>query len=89
MDMSNFVAWKLGRVDEIFYLKYHNLLKNNSLIFNNNDIDLFISLMKKDKKNTTSGVSCILPGNKFEIVNVIPENLSKVLKEYEKFIKNE
>jgi 3-dehydroquinate synthase len=89
MNMSNFVAWKLGRVDEIFYLKYHNLLKNNSLIFNNNDIDLFISLMKKDKKNTTSGVSCILPGNKFEIVNVTPENLLKVLKEYEKFIKNE
>jgi hypothetical protein len=45
--------------------------------------------MKKDKKNTTSGVSCILPGNKFEIVNVTPENLLKVLKEYEKFIKNE
>lgn len=86
MDMSNFVAWKLGRVDENFYFKYHDLLKKNSLAFNISDIDLFVNLMKKDKKNTTNWVSCILPGKKFEIVNVMPENLSKVLKEYEKFV---
>ena len=84
--MSNFVAWKLGRVDENFYFKYHDLLKKNSLAFNISDIDLFVNLMKKDKKNTTNWVSCILPGKKFEIVNVMPENLSKVLKEYEKFV---
>lgn len=87
MDMSNFVAWKLGRVDESFYFKYHNLLKKNSVIFNISNIDLFVNLMKKDKKNTTIGVNCILPGNKFEIVNILPENLSRILEEYEKFAK--
>jgi len=83
MDMSNFVAWKLGRVDEDFYLRYHDLLKKNSKTFNINNTDLFVNMMKKDKKNTTTGVSCVLPGSKFELISLNSEELSFLLKEYE------
>jgi 3-dehydroquinate synthase len=73
MDMANFVAMKLGRIDSDQFKFYHDTISDN--IGDERSvhvpIDKFLQAIAKDKKNVGSKLSLILPGkNGFEKVQV-------------------
>ena len=65
MDMANYTAYRLGRWSKEQYLKYHPLLKQNSIQFYNEtvDFDIFIAAIANDKKNSNQHLNLILPNS--------------------------
>ncbi|MCT7584805.1 3-dehydroquinate synthase family protein [Aliarcobacter butzleri] len=93
LDMANFIAYKIGNLEENDFNTLHNLLFSNlkSTDFINFDFNIFIQALKKDKKNDESNYNLIIP-IKYAEVNIlsfkIDEQIEKMLKIYiEKFYK--
>ncbi|MCT7590797.1 3-dehydroquinate synthase family protein [Aliarcobacter butzleri] len=93
LDMANFIAYKIGNLEENDFNTLHNLLFSNlkSTDFINFDFNIFIQALKKDKKNDESNYNLIIP-IKYGEVNIlsfkIDEQIEKILKIYiEKFYK--
>ena len=63
MDIANYVSYKMGNLKEEEYVNMNHFLKKNMPIFRleENMIDSYMDLLKKDKKNISNSVTCILP----------------------------
>lgn len=82
MDIANFVALKLGRIDSKAFEFYHEAIIKNVRGEMSNPIpmDKFLQAIGKDKKNIGSNLSLILPSEKgFEKVQVPNDNTFKNL----------
>jgi 3-dehydroquinate synthase len=62
MDMANFQSYKMNRIDSFDFLKWHScLLKNyKDYLGTNINLNLFLSALNKDKKNSTTHLNLIL-----------------------------
>ena len=63
MDIANFVALKFGHINQETYDNMHNLLIKNipDYKIEEKDIDLYMKILSKDKKNIDNSIVCILP----------------------------
>ena len=63
MDIANFVSLQLGYISKDIYDYFYEFLKKNIPKFKlkKEDLNLYLSLISKDKKNTGDSIVCILP----------------------------
>ena len=86
-DLANYVSYRLGYINKNLFTKMHNILKKNipEYIIEESNLDKYIQLLMKDKKNVNKSVGCILlkAENKAEITYVEDvDNLRLLIKEY-------
>lgn len=62
MDMANFISWKLGLIDEKVYAAMKGFLEKNMPLFKitKGNIDRYLQILSKDKKNVGGDLVCIL-----------------------------
>jgi len=79
MDMANYVAFILGVSTEAHFKRMHGVMIKNYQLFRdvNIDIDLLISALQKDKKNTASQLRLILPNMQGDITIGLYDNNEK------------
>ncbi len=87
MDLANFISFKRKILSEQDYLKMHNLLKYNipEFKFTQANIDLYLNILSKDKKNIGNKLGCILskgPGRLEKIYINIDEELKENILEF-------
>ena len=72
MDMANHQSYKMNRISQDQFLKWHLCLKKNYQVFSHVQIPLnsFLSAISKDKKNQGTDLSLILVQNSGEIEKV-------------------
>jgi len=92
MDLANYVSYNLGYIDETLFVKMHNILKRNipEYAVEEGDLDKYIGLLMKDKKNINNSVGCILlkEENKAEITYIDDlDRLRLLIKEYFRYEK--
>ena len=63
MDIANYVSYKMGNLKEDEYINMSYLLKKNMPRFRLEEsmINSYMNLLKKDKKNISKSITCILP----------------------------
>jgi 3-dehydroquinate synthase len=63
MDIANYVSYKIGNLTEGEYANMSYFLKKNMPDFRLEEgmIDSYMGLLKKDKKNISNSITCILP----------------------------
>lgn len=63
IDIANYIAFKIGLISYDDYKKINKTILFNipKLIINNSNIDSYIEILKKDKKNIDNKLGCILP----------------------------
>jgi 3-dehydroquinate synthase len=82
MDMANFVAMKLGRIDQTQFEFFHETISKNIGTERHIPVpmDKFLQAISKDKKNIDNKLSLILPGKDgFEKVQVANDSKFKDL----------
>ena len=72
MDMANYQSYKMGRVSKQEFDQWHSILKQNYSEVSQVpiDLDLFLSAIRKDKKNIGMDLTLILVSNKGPIEKV-------------------
>jgi len=94
MDIANRLSWKLGMLEESEFLEMRGLLSRNWVKFPTEEIEVedFISLMSKDKKNVDQNLRLILTNGigrmcikKVPIDAVLVENLKASFGCYQSF----
>lgn len=63
IDLANFISYNIGFIDYDTYLKIHNTISFNIpfLLISDTNIEEYIGILKKDKKNIGNKLGCILP----------------------------
>jgi 3-dehydroquinate synthetase len=61
MHIANYVAHKLDLIDKKDYDYLQGLIEFNLPSFSVDQVDSYMELLKKDKKNTTGVITCVLP----------------------------
>ena len=89
-DLANYISYRLGYIDESLFIKMHNIIKKNipEYIIKDSDIDKYVQLLMKDKKNINKSIGCILlkKENKAEITYIDDiDKLKFLIKEYFKY----
>lgn len=89
MDLANFVAFKLGVSNSSHFERMHPLLQKNSRLFQEVSIDTtaLLDALKKDKKNSHSHLSLILPNQEGCIHIGLYENDDRLLDAISEYIK--
>jgi 3-dehydroquinate synthase len=87
MDVANFVSLGLGIMDEPTFQRLHSLFRVNfpQYDFSSFDLDGYLRALTRDKKNTGSGVTCILaegPGRLLKRSLLLEGTLSTRVREY-------
>ncbi len=94
MDIANRLSWKLKMIDEREFLEMRSLLSRNWVSFPTEEMDVeaFISLMSKDKKNVDQNLRVILTNGigrmciqKVPIDEIFVENLRASFSCYQSF----
>ena len=89
MDIANYVALKLGVLDQGAFTRMHEMLKKNMPEFKikKEQLDLYMDALMKDKKNVDKSIVCILPHSFGDMrVKKIDDKqiLRNIIEEYEK-----
>jgi 3-dehydroquinate synthase len=88
MDIANFVSTELGVSNMRHFHRMHNLLDKNSRTYRNTyiDLDLLLSALSKDKKNSSTELKLILPNMSGKICIGLYKNSPKLKKSIESYI---
>lgn len=92
MDIANFVSYKLGFIHESLYQALHGIIEKNipDVTLEEDEIDEYMNLLSKDKKNVGNSVTCILlkGAQTPDVVKIKNDDkFKKIIQEY--FIKDE
>ena len=87
IDIANFISFRIGLITYEDYIQINKTISFNipELIINNSNIDSYIEILKKDKKNIDNKLGCILPikiGNVEKKYIEFDENLKIQLLDY-------
>jgi|TARA_R110000796_G_scaffold44505_3_gene108492 3-dehydroquinate synthase len=63
MDIANFVSYRMNLIEKPLYDRLHSILKSNMPEYeiSHDNIDRYMKLLSKDKKNIDNSIVCILP----------------------------
>jgi len=87
MDIANYVAFRLGMIRESNYRSMKESLKKNipDYKMKPENIENYMSLLRKDKKSTSTSIRCVLPSSTgfMKLVSIENSNdLSEIIKDY-------
>jgi 3-dehydroquinate synthase len=87
IDMANFISYKLGFIKYELYDKIHKIIYKNipAFTFKEEELNKYINLLSKDKKNVNNSIGCILlkQENKAELTLIEDtNNLKEMIQEY-------
>jgi 3-dehydroquinate synthase len=87
IDLANFISYKLGFIKYELYNKLHKIIYKNipTFTFKEEELNRYISLLSKDKKNVDKSIGCILlkQENKAELTLISDtDNLKQIIQEY-------
>jgi len=87
MDIANFVAAKLGVSKKSHFDRMHNVLDKNCITFRHFSInvDLLLSALSKDKKNSSTQLKLILPDENGIICIGLYDNNKKLKQSLEEY----
>lgn len=81
MEIANRLSLKLGLISKDFYEKLNSILLKNMPDYRIDNIDKYVQALKKDKKNTSDNLTCILLTSDYGIkTEVSYEEVIKVIK---------
>ena len=88
MDIANFVALKLGYIEQPTYNRMHELLVKNFPDYKMKEehLDLYMKILSKDKKNIDDSIVCILPHSFGDMRVEALNNKRKVRQAIQKYI---
>ena len=86
IDISNYISMKKNYIDKSEYLEINSIVQElcHDIEYDKFDINQFIEILKKDKKNINSNVMCVLTkgvGNMF-LEEITPSDMKTYLGEY-------
>jgi len=86
MDMANYISMKKGYIDESIYKEVNHVIKGlcHDIEYDKFDVNELITALKKDKKNISSNIMCVLTkgiGNMF-LEEIDIDSMTGYLTEY-------
>ena len=84
IDIANWVSYKLGHISYDLYLELYKIIEKNIPTFQLDNIEQYIQILKKDKKNLNKeSIFCILLDGKTAVTEEIDiDDLKNILESY-------
>jgi 3-dehydroquinate synthase len=83
IDMANYISYRLGFIDGKIYKKINKIIQKNIPKFslNNYEIDEYMKILSKDKKNKNNSIVCILLKS-YGQAEIVEIDNKEILKEF-------
>jgi 3-dehydroquinate synthase len=83
IDMANYISYRLGVIDGKIYKKINKIIQKNIPKFslNNYEIDEYMKILSKDKKNKNNSIVCILLKS-YGQAEIVEIDNKEILKEF-------